>query len=90
MHYPSICYDIIANDATSSHVAIDYYYVMWQTINPDVLYSDNWGTDTLNLHLRPFNRAPPTGPWTSRMVQRSEDFFPTCVYTETVRIVAKS
>ncbi|RPB06673.1 Di-copper centre-containing protein [Morchella conica CCBAS932] len=59
------------------HVAIDYYYVMWQTINPDVLYSDNWGTDTLNLHLRPFNRAPPTGPWTSRMVQRSEDFFPT-------------
>lgn len=60
---------------------------MWQARNPDEYYNDNTpGGISIDNHLAPFYRSEEKGAWTSRMVQRSENHFPTYVYTGAVRI----
>lgn len=72
---------IAADGQACSHCVMDYYYALWQTVNPEILYSENQpGTDTIDFPLAPFNRAAPVGSWTSRMIQRSPTHDPKYVF----------
>lgn len=70
----SIISDAIVTDVKlRSHSAIDRYYALWQTIHPRLPWQENGTGSTIDQMLEPFQRSPPFGSWTNRMIQFVDD-----------------